>query len=676
MADPSPSTPGPKKTTISKSLPTPISAEKPAENKPSKSTIDSSAEKTWKPLVVVPQLPQSSHSNEYTGAPASKRRKLSPEEEDRLAELRTRDQKQESDAALATLQEFFHQIFEAEDEVENHSTNCPIFIHSTKALSSETHSHLHKAIHKVIEYGRLQDIPVDYLIRIQKLCEIPMIFTQSSDITLEYFLGDADKLDEIQNTLLATCTLLYTMSGLMGDNELYPEDLIQLIPNILNITLDNCIIPVVESRPTDKDSSIYNFAIANKKPISIMVRQMKKILTLFAKVLLNVDITENIITTTEFLSTKLIFVENAPNDKDSALGFQKFEAVRHAAMDLLAKIFAKHPEQRSFILDEILVSLEKLPSTSKNARQFKLIDGKNIQLLSALVMQLVQTAVPQNSSKHRLNRRRLKMSEAYEGVENADDDNFSNNDSSGEEAQNYLLRLASEVDPLYNNAVHSAQYVTTFIVQRAMTSTKTGDQPYRNLLDLFTEDLISVLGLTDWPAAELLLRILAMHMIRIISEHDKSSANAKNMALELLGWMVSAISYLSSTTQHVISSLEKDDNGLTDDICRFFEDTMCRSLHMQDLVGEHGLFHVVVEFLQQRSVGSWQLSNAVLYSLTVWAKQFCNVYCDPEVAEFSRPCDGFAPKLLKMLSDPKWLESNRYVNFSIPQTAKQNTYSE
>jgi hypothetical protein len=35
--------------------------------------------------------------------------------------------------------------------------------------------------------------------------------------------------------------------------------------------------------------------------------------------------------------------------------------------------------------DEILVSLEKLPTTRQNARQFKVADGKNIQLLTALV---------------------------------------------------------------------------------------------------------------------------------------------------------------------------------------------------------------------------------------------------------------------------------------------------
>ncbi|KAF2395942.1 WD40 repeat-like protein, partial [Trichodelitschia bisporula] len=41
---------------------------------------------------------------------------------------------------------------------------------------------------------------------------------------------------------------------------------------------------------------------------------------------------------------------------------------------------------------------------------------------------------------------------------------------------------------------------------RALASTKSDDQPYHSLLDIFIEDLINVLGSPDWPAAELLLR--------------------------------------------------------------------------------------------------------------------------------------------------------------------------
>src|SRR5690606_14232146 len=126
-----------------------------------------------------------------------------------------------------------------------------------------------------------------------------------------------------------------------------------------------------------------------------LAHQTKKILALFANFLSRIEVAEGTITAMEFLATKVIFAESAHNDRESALWLQKYEAVRRGAMDVLAKIFSKYQDQRAFILDEILVSLEKLPSTRQSARQFKLIDGKNIQLLSALVMQLVQTTALQ-----------------------------------------------------------------------------------------------------------------------------------------------------------------------------------------------------------------------------------------------------------------------------------------
>jgi cohesin loading factor subunit SCC2 len=67
-----------------------------------------------------------------------------------------------------------------------------------------------------------------------------------------------------------------------------------------------------------------------------------------------------------------------------------------------------------------------------------------------------------------------------------------------------------------------------------MKSTKTGDAPYRNLLDLFVEDFITCLNSPDWPAAELLLRLFLFKMVSL-AEGEKTPAPARNMALDLLG---------------------------------------------------------------------------------------------------------------------------------------------
>ena len=73
-----------------------------------------------------------------------------------------------------------------------------------------------------------------------------------------------------------------------------------------------------------------------------------------------------------------------------------------------------------------------------------------------------------------------------------------------------------------------------------MRSTKTGDAPYRHLMDIFTEDFLAVLQSPEWPGAGLLLEQILRSMVTIV-DGDKQPAPAKTMALDLLGLMGSAI---------------------------------------------------------------------------------------------------------------------------------------
>ncbi|OJJ47969.1 hypothetical protein ASPZODRAFT_131592 [Penicilliopsis zonata CBS 506.65] len=643
------------------------------------------------PEVVIPVKPVYIHSN-TPGSP--KRRKLNGEGEEGLVTLRLKAQKEEADAALLKLQDLLHEVFEAEDKLEPDTSAAPTNSESFNSLftganaletnglilSSDAHTHLQKAMKKVASFKRLQDIPSDYFNRIQKLCERCIMPAQTPDLKLDDPSNETEcqewlrKLDDMFNSLLAISTLLLTMSGRQTERGLCPEDLIEAIPTVLNQTFDNCIIPAVESRPGGKDAQYFQLFAAQKRTIGNLIHQSKKALTLFADFISRIDISEGTITAIEFFAAKLIFVENSHNDKDSAVGYQKYESLRRSAMDILAKIFSKYPVQRPFILDEILVSLEKLPSTRQSARQFKLVDGKNIQLLTALVLQLVQTtALEAPSSRTFKSKRQLAAPVDENGSEDEDDEllgdgkgqDYSESDEELSPSEASLERLATKVNRLYDNAVRSAQYIVKFIVQRAMTSTKTGDQPYRNILDLFTEDLINVLGSTDWPGAELLLRILASHMIGI-ADLDKSPATAKSMALELLGWMGSAISDLAVTAQHLIPAMEESDSDLTEYLRQLFDDHSRRALHAQDLIVPNGPYRVTLEYLlQDRSSDNWQLTSARGYYLAQWAKTICSMYYNADDKDEIAPdsnADELVDLLTNMFSDSRWLETHKNFN--------------
>ncbi|KAL4998169.1 sister chromatid cohesion C-terminus-domain-containing protein [Aspergillus recurvatus] len=608
---------------------------------------------------------------------APKTRNQSAGGDDNLTSISLRAQKEEADAALIKLQDILHEIFEAEDHFDSWAsglapdrpnmvfTSFQSLESSGPILSPDAHSRLQKALKKVVSFNRLQDISSDHLTRVQKLCERPIIAAQAPDLKLDDPSDETAsqdwlrKVDDMHNALLAVNTLLQTMSGSQTERDLCQEDLIEAIPNLLRQVFDSCIIPAVEARPGGKDVKFFELCSLQRRAIGGVIQQSKKVLGLFAGFLARIDVPEGAITATEFFAAKLIFVENSHTEKDSAVGNQKYESVRRGAMDVLAKIFSKYPSQRPFILDEILVSLEKLPSTRQSARQFKLADGKNIQLLTALVMQLVQTTALDTPSPRSTKTKRKIVKSEDEDIESDElDESFGDDDQSDVS----LARLAAKVNGLYDNALRSAQYIIKFIVQRAMTSTKTGDQPYRNILDLFTEDLIGVLGSTDWPAAELLLRIMASHMVSI-ADLDKSPATAKSMALELLGWMGSAISDLISTAQHLLPAMEESETELTDSLKQLFDDYTSRALHPQDLVVSKGPYRVTLEyFLSDNNSNNWQLSSARGFFLTQWAKTFCSVYYNSEGKDevtYDDATEDAVHLFAKLFSDSRWLETNR-----------------
>ncbi|KAL4806418.1 sister chromatid cohesion C-terminus-domain-containing protein [Aspergillus unguis] len=643
------------------------------------STPNQSTQPASQLSVVIPVKPLPTPNHTYTP-----NKNGSVGSDDHLKSVRLRAQKEEADAALVKLQDILLGIFEAEDhfdpDVSNAAPDSSNMFFTTlqtlevggAILSSDAHARLQKAMKKVVSFNRLQDIPSDHLTRVQKLCERPIIAAQAPDLKLEDASDESaaqdwlKKLDDMHNAILAVNTLLQTMSGSQSERDLCPEDLIEAIPHLLNQLFDNCIIPAVEARPGGKDGKFFELCSQQRHVIGGVIQQSKKVLGLFADFLARIDVSEGAITATEFFAAKLIFVENSHTEKDSAVGSQKYESVRRGAMDVLAKIFSRYQSQRAFILDEILVSLKKLPSTRQSARQFKLADGKNIQLLTALVMQLVQTtALDAPSSRSLRTKRKVVKSEdndkkSSEDESHGDDDDYDNDDD--DETNMSLARLAAKVNRLYDNALRSAQYIIKFIVSRAMTSTKTGDQPYRNILDLFTEDLISVLGSTTWPAAELLLRIMASHMVSL-ADNDKSPATAKSMALELLGWMGSAISDLTSTAQHLHLSLDESGSGITDNMRQMFDDYTNRALHPQDIVGSDGLYRITLEYyLNESNSDNWQLSSARGFFLTQWAKTFCSVYYnteDKDEVTYDDATEDAVNCFAKLFSDPMWLETHR-----------------
>lgn len=593
------------------------------------------------------------------------------------AMLEGHDQRQQADETFQALQRCMSKIFQSEDNPGGDHSSCAIIGEDVLAVTSSVLSNVQVLLHKIISLGRFSQVPADDLIRLQRLLDgsirasgtINLRFDESwSSNDLDEYLGH---LNVANIGLRSARTALRIMSGRREDKQLYSEELIQAAVGSLNNVLDSCIVPVVELRDSGSTGGIFKLLAGEKKVLRDVLLQCQRLLTMLRDLVSKIELSESVINSLEYTVSRLIFVENAHSERDSVMGVAKFDNLRVVAMDTLAQIFSSHTEQRNSIIAEILTSLEKLPVTKQSARQFKLASGGSIQLVSALLMRLIQTSANKTDAK---SRRSGSIDADAEGEEDDSGSGFQvvisgplplSYDTESRALRNPQLAvqdLEGIAQPLLETAKASASYVVSFIVQRATNSTKSGDTPYRNLLDLFVQDFITCLGSSDWPAAELLLRMFTIHMINL-AENDKAAGMAKNMALEFLAEVGAAISKLSAHVRKLAATLEAESSNdeASSRILQLVELFNEDKLNVDDMSAWNGPYHISLSHLDSRYAADFTLQSAVGYCTADWASQVCSGYqgvAEDEdqqhlVPEYAR----LAYRVRMMINDKKWLST-------------------
>ncbi|KAL0933344.1 sister chromatid cohesion protein mis4 [Colletotrichum truncatum] len=539
-------------------------------------------------------------------------------------------------------------------------------------LTASTQQKLQTAIQKTIDLGSYDRAPIEDLQYIQRLSEAGLTHMLNLDFRVEESWGESEvagwfnQLPEIEMGLKTARTCLRIMCGGREEKQIYAETIIQKSIDVFKGVVEGIIIPIVEMRGSGSSSALFKMLQPHKKAIGPVLTNCQKLFALLAKLVTTIELSDTALGTLEFTASNLLFVDNAYLEKDSVVGVQKFDGIRLVAMDMLCQIFLAKPDQRRGIFDDILTSLEKLPVGKQSARQFRLANGGSIQPVSALIMRLVQASSGKVEEKGA--RSRLAM------VDDDDEDQEMHTQGKpniiatvkSEEAGASQHRLALEelkavALPLTEGATHNANYVVNFIVNRALKSTKSGDTPYRNLLDLFVEDFTECLDSPDWPSAELILRQLTYYMMQLW-EGEKSAAPAKNMALELLGVMSAAISKLRSHVRRTANSMDiSESNGLSKYLSELATAALEQKSRVEHDVSWSGPYRTTLEHLQQRRSDDPHLQGAISFMIADWAYRIIAGYDAMQETnesidqEFGR----LAFRLRMMIEDPRWL-SNEY----------------
>ncbi|KAG6366376.1 hypothetical protein INS49_000553 [Diaporthe citri] len=605
-----------------------------------------------------------------------------------------RDQKQRAESAYHQLRRCFAEIFEAEDSVTaTQSESNPLVClnsHQEPSMTTAAHQKVQPLLQNAISLGSFVHVPVEEILRVQRLCDGALKQTQDLDLKVDETCGEsevqiwAQQLQDVDAALRAARTALRIMSAGREDKQLYSEDLIRDCLNLFREVTGNIIVPLTEkarrygitkeekqgSKGGGKDSSkdLFEKLLPHKKIAQNLFTSFTRLYSVFTILVASIDLSESVATALETISSTLIFVENAYTDRDSIVGVQKFDGIRLVAMDMLSQIFLKNPQSRNGIIDDVLSQIEKVPQTKQKARQFKLSDGRSIQPVSALILRLIQTSAGKATDVKTAQSKLLQSlddNHEQDGVDASVPPALRNMSiQSEDQAASQHGRSAVELHgisaPLAETTRTSASNVINYMVLRAQTSTKTGESPFRRILENFVEDLVICLDSADWPASELLLRILMGRMMNLV-DGERTAAPAKNMALEVLGSMGAAISKLRSLVRRTANSLDAVE---ATELGVYLSELAASALELrsrpEQLLSWSGPYRASLEYLDQRCSEDPHLSSAVSFLITDWASKvdatyenLSNADDDERLPEFGR----LAYRLRMMSEDRRWLST-------------------
>lgn len=601
------------------------------------------------------------------------------------------DQKEKSRAASYSLRRCFAEMFEAEDHVvaTQSGTHPLVFLNSLQepAMTAVAHQKVQPLLQNAISLGCFASLPVDDLLRIQRLSDGALKQVQDQDVRVSETWSDADvqtwalQLHDVDTALRAARTVLRIMAAGREDKQLYSEDLIQGCLNLFRDVSDGIIVPLTEKvrrhgitkedKQGDKDrkekKGLFELLAQHKKPAGSIFTSFTRLYSVLTTLVSNIDLSESVATALETISSNLIFVENAYTDRESVVGVQKFDGIRLVAMDMLAQIFLKNPQSRKGIVDDILSQLEKVPQSKQKARQFKLSDGKSIQPVSALILRLVQNSAGKAADAKTSHNKLLQSLDNGEGGEvsngqsfpAAQDTSLHDEEKAAQQHERAMQELQGVASPLAETTRQDALQVINFMVMRAIKSTKTGESPFRRILENFLEDLLACLESPDWPASELLLRLLMVMMMGLV-DGERTAAPAKNMALEILGSMGAAISKLRSSVRKTANSLDAVDST---ELGSYLSELAASALESKDrpesLLSWAGPHRASLEYLDQRCGDDPHLASAVSYLTTDWASKVGAAFADFQDDDDHRDEEygrlGF--RLRMMIEDRRWLSS-------------------
>ncbi|KAJ1927700.1 Sister chromatid cohesion protein 2 [Tieghemiomyces parasiticus] len=304
----------------------------------------------------------------------------------------------------------------------------------------------------------------------------------------------------------AVCvTTILTAHGL--PKRLYHEDTLATTLEVLRGVLLGFASPVVgvgDLAPAGRLTTDPRL----KRMIAGLISGAQALLDGWAVLLTRHSFSDAIVIAAGYLAVPMVFIDTVRTD--GPLTPASAAALRLGAVAALRALYARYPVQRVWILEEVLTSLLRVPTAVRAQRPFKVADARPLPIVSALILQLLHSCT--------------------EGSGPAAEVCTHDDGGGGDDPALWLTYCRTNLEA----AAAGAGTVIKFLLHRGARGKAGNAAEYRTALEHLAEDALGVLGHPDWPAAELLLRVLVKHLLAVADDR-KADPTLKALAVDQLG---------------------------------------------------------------------------------------------------------------------------------------------
>ncbi|GJJ70407.1 cohesin loading factor subunit SCC2 [Entomortierella parvispora] len=488
--------------------------------------------------------------------------------------------------------------------------------------------HLERSVSDLSGRGLIAEVQIDTMATLLRYLDRSMSHFDSLEILENDGSGTAENtmdsgknlsgmLDGIVLSLQHASLSLVILNAKGLAQHLFPEELLLTSLSVFKTRLEKFLAPALEFSKEDNGLSKGSAVFKGISENDSLKRQMLSLVRITCdiaeklRVTGDADLSDDIVVKFVYIALSLFFIDTS---SEMIVGLTEAESLKQAGSSLMRLLFAKHQSQRSWILEEILSLLIKLPHGKKVVKSYRLTDGSRIHASSALLLQLVHMCA-ENTTAQRLPVDFQELPHSTQRIE--------------------LQKIQDSMRSVMEGAKSSVGYIFNILLSRCTKPTKSSlDADYRAVLDALLNDLLTVLGHPEWPSAELYLFLFSKAMARFLDDSKADSAS-RIMAVDCLGSIAAKVKTISNELEKTSEQQAGDDK----EECRPFYGELTSETKITDVLYLQASYSGIVRYLGSQEANDSALRSAKNSWIAQWLLSICSATTkDVEGGQWNEEC--------------------------------------